>query len=155
MDGSRRGASIGRGGGTEVVKSGIFSLLGIAWSLLLFFHCCMAESGLCDRLFSLFQELDLLKWASVLREEEQQLEVEGLQKVKLAVAGSEAEGLYRLLMGAVSHSSMSSAPPLPKRCHHAPTATVSKPPIRSPKELNPKPPLLWLSGLDWCQRPPP
>ena len=88
--------------------------------------------------FFLFQGLDLLRWASVLWEEAQQLEVDELQKVQLAVAGSEAEGLYRLLRGAVSHSSVSFAPPPPKRCHHAPTTTVSKSPHQESEGVEPE-----------------
>ena len=99
----------------------------------------MAKSGLCDRPFSLFQWLDLLRWASILREEAQWLEAEGLQKVQVALAGSEAEGLYRLLRGALSQSSLSSAPPLPKRCHHAPTATISKSLPQESEGIKPEP----------------
>ena len=51
----------------------------------------MVTSGLCDRPFSLLQMLHLLRQVSLLREEAQELEVEGLQKVELAVAGLEAE----------------------------------------------------------------
>ena len=87
--------------------------------------------------FSLFQGLHLLWQASVLREEAQQLEVEGLQKVELAVAGLEAEGLYGLLRGVLSHSSMSSASPPPKKCNQAPTATVSKLPPQESKKVEP------------------
>ena len=75
----------------------------------------------------------------MLREEAQQLESEGLQKVEIAVAGSEAEGLYGLLGGALSHSSMSSAPPPPKRHCQAPTTTVSKPSPQESKNVKPKP----------------
>ena len=75
----------------------------------------MPKSDLCDKPhFSLFQSLDLLERVSLLREEVYQLETEGLQKIELAVAGLEVEGLYGLLRGAVSHSPMSSIPPLPK-----------------------------------------
>ena len=76
--------------------------------------------------------LDLLKWASSLHEEvcrlemeAQHLETEGLAKMEAAVAGSEVEGFYGLLRGAISHSSLPiSSPPLKKACH-APSATVS------------------------------
>ena len=57
----------------------------------------------------LFQGLHLLLQANLLLEEVQHLEMEGLQKVELAVAGSEAGDLYRLLRGALSHSPMSIA----------------------------------------------
>ena len=47
----------------------------------------MAKPGLCDRPFSPFPGLHLLRQASLLREEAQWLEVGGLHKVELAVAG--------------------------------------------------------------------
>ena len=89
-------------------------------------------------LFFLFQGLDLLQRASSLREEVQQLETEGLQKIESAVAGLEVEGLYRLLSEAISHSPMSSIPPQPKRCHHTPTATISKLSPQVPEEAAPE-----------------
>ena len=58
---------------------------------------------------------------------QQQWEMEGLQNIESAVAESEAEVLYRLLRGAVSHSPISSIPSPPNKCHHTPTATISKP----------------------------
>ena len=65
--------------------------------------------------FHFFQGLDLLNRASLLREKVQHLETEGLEKIKVAVAGSEAEGLYGPLTGAMLHSSMSFGPSQPKR----------------------------------------
>ena len=47
--------------------------------------------------FFSFQGLHLLCQASLLHEEAKHLEAVGLQKVELAVAGSEAEGLYGFL----------------------------------------------------------
>ena len=68
----------------------------------------------------LFQGLGMLKRASSLKEEAhtleeeaQCLEMEGLGKVEATVAGSEAEGFYGLLRGAIAHSSISSASPHP------------------------------------------
>ena len=79
-----------------------------------------------------FQGLDLLKWASSLCEEAcrleveaQHLEMERLAKMEAAVAGSEAEGFYGLLRGAISHSSLSTSSPPPKKACCAPSATVS------------------------------
>ena len=77
------------------------------------------------------------------------MEVEGLQKVELAVGGSEPEGLYRLLRGVLLHLPVSCAPSHPKRCHQAPT-TISK---LSPQEsagVKPKPsaPVAEGSGLE-------
>ena len=99
----------------------------------------MSKINLCNRPhFSLFQGLYLLKHACLLREEVQQLETEGLQKIESAVSGSEVEGLYGLLRGAVSHSPMSSIPLPPKKHHHAPTATISKLLPQEPKETVPE-----------------
>ena len=89
-------------------------------------------------IFPFFQSFDLLKWASVLRQEAQQLEMEGLGKFEVAVAGSEAEGLHGLLRGAISHSSISSIPPSPKKPCHTPCATISKLPPQEPEEAVPE-----------------
>ena len=76
----------------------------------------------------------MLKRASAVREEAQWLEAEGLQKIESAVVGSEAEDFYGLLRGAASHTSISSILPPPKKCHPAPTATISQsPPQKSEK----------------------
>ena len=93
----------------------------------------MAKPNLCDR------SLSLLIQVSLSYEEAQHLETEGLQKVEMVVAGSEAEDLYGLLRGALSYSPMSSAPPPSKRCCWAPTTTVSKLPPQEPGEVKPKP----------------
>ena len=84
------------------------------------------------------QGLRLLKCASSLHEgawwlegEVQHLETGGLEKLEMAVAGSEVEGFYGLLRGAMLHSSMSSVPPPPKKVCHTPSATISHP---SPQE---------------------
>ena len=100
----------------------------------------MAKPGLCDRSpFFPFQGLDLLKWASLLREEVRQLEMEGLQKIKLAVAGSEAEGLYGLLRGAISHSSCPPSHPNPTQnttmLHHT---TISHLPPQESRGAEPE-----------------
>ena len=76
---------------------------------------------------------------SLLHEEAQHLETKGLQKVEMVVAGLEAEGLYGLLRGALSHSLMSSVPPPSKRHCQAPTATISKLPPQESGEVEPKP----------------
>ena len=62
------------------------------------------------------------------------LEACGLEKMEAVVAGSEVEGFYGLLRGAMSHSSMSSAPPPPKRVCHTPSATISHLPPQESKE---------------------
>ena len=53
------------------------------------------------------------------------MEACGLEKMEAAVAGSEVEDFYGLLRGAMSHSSMSSAPPPHKNVCHTPYATIS------------------------------
>ena len=60
--------------------------------------------------------------------EAQHLEAEGLEKMEAAVAGSEAEGFYGLLRGAMLHSSISPALPPYKKVHHTPSITISHPP---------------------------
>ena len=86
----------------------------------------------------------MLKTASTLKEEAcwleqeaQHLKTEGLEKVQVALAGSEAEGFYGLLRGAIAHSSISSAPPPKKACHILST-TVSHPPPQEPIGVIPK-----------------
>ena len=81
-----------------------------------------------------FQGLDLLKKAGSLQEEAhrleteaQHLETEGLGKMEVAVVGSEVEGFYGLLRGAMLHSSLSSAQPPHKKICHTPSTTISHP----------------------------
>ena len=62
-----------------------------------------------------------------LEEEAQCLETAELGKIEAAVAGSEVEGLYRLLRGAILHPSISSAPPPPKKACHSPSTNISRP----------------------------
>ena len=64
--------------------------------------------------------------------------MEGLRKIEAAVAGSEVEGQYGLLRGAISHSPMSYIPTPTKKCCHTPTATISKPHPQEPEEAAPK-----------------
>ena len=99
----------------------VFPFLSFFLSFGLYFSQSMNLSLILmlDSIF--FQGLNLLKRASTLRKEAQQLESEGLQKIESALAGSEVEGFYRLLRGAISHSSISSIPPPPKKipsCHN-------------------------------------
>ena len=63
--------------------------------------------------------------AQKLEMEAQHLEADGLEKMEVAVAGSEAEGFYGLLRGAMLHSSISPAPPPHKKVCHTPSATIS------------------------------
>ena len=78
----------------------------------------------------IFQGYVLLKRTSYLQEEAHKLDMEarhldteGLGKMEVTVAGSEMEGFYGLLMGAVSHSTSSASPPH-KNVHHTPSTTV-------------------------------
>ena len=96
---------------------------------LLFFPCGFLHSY---PVFFIFQGLDLLKrvgslWeeAHKLEMEAQHLKVEGLEKIEESVAGSEVEGFYGLLRGAMSHSSISPAPPPHKNVCHTLSATIS------------------------------
>ena len=63
------------------------------------------------------------------------LETEGLEKMEVAITGSEVEGLYGLLRGAVVHSSISTSSPPPKKMHHAPFSFISDLPPQESKEL--------------------
>ena len=64
--------------------------------------------------------------------EAQHLEADGLEKMEVAVAGSEVGGFYGLLRGAMLHSSVSPAPPPHKKVHHTSSATISHlPPQKS------------------------
>ena len=92
-------------------------------------HFCLCVSFLGARHFN---DDKLPQEAHWLEEEAQHLEMAGLGKLEAAVAGSEAEGLYGLLRGAISHPSISSAPLPPKKACHSQSATISHPP---PQEL--------------------
>ena len=67
----------------------------------------------------------ICKEAHRLEVEAQCLEMEELAKMEAAVAGSEAEGFYALLRGAISHSYLPTCSSPPKKACHAPSATVS------------------------------
>ena len=62
------------------------------------------------------------------------MEACGLEKMEVVMADSEVGGFYGLLRGAMSHSSVSSAPPPHKKVHHTPSATISHPPPQESKE---------------------
>ena len=103
--------SVRWGGGTKITLRSRFSLL--AWHLYgipsqLFFLYFLFYISI--PVFLFFQGLGLLKRVSSLKEEAHQLEeeaqhleMEGLGKVEVAVAGSEVEGFYRFLRGAIAH----------------------------------------------------
>ena len=76
----------------------------------------------------------LCEEACQLKSEAQHLETEGLEKMEVAVTGSEVEGFYGLLRGAVSHSSLPMSSPPPKKTHHAPSSTITHPPPQESKE---------------------
>ena len=89
-------------------------------------------------LLTSLQGLDLLKRVSAYRELAQWLEAEGLRKIESAVSGSEGEGFYGLLKGAVSHASSSPVQPLLKKHCPTPTATISHPSTQEPERVAPK-----------------
>ena len=64
----------------------------------------------------------------------QHLETEGLEKMEVAVTGSEAEGLHGLLRRAVLHSSLLTSSPPTKKSHCAPSSTISHLPPQESKE---------------------
>ena len=119
-------------------KSNLPSLLVLS---VTFWGCHSLISLSIFFLFLFLQGLRLLRCVSSLCEEAQWLEAEaqhletkGLEKLEMAVAGSEVEGFYRLLRGAMLHSSVSSAQPPPKKVCHSPSATISHlPPQESQK----------------------
>ena len=80
--------------------------------------------------------------AHQLEEEAQHLEMEGLGKVEVLVAGSEVEGSYGLLRGAIAYSSVSSAPPpLRKPTTFCPPLSPICP-LRNLQVSHPKSPIL-------------
>ena len=72
-----------------------------------------------------------------LEEEARHLETEGLGKVEAAVAGSEAEGFYGLLRGAIAHPPHP-LPKLPNKAHHILCTTVSHVPPQEPTGITPE-----------------
>ena len=60
--------------------------------------------------------------------------MEGLEKMEASVTGSEAEGLYGLLRGAVSHSSLPTSSSPPKKSCLAPFSAISHLPPQESKE---------------------
>ena len=116
---------------------------GEAWGLLLELGLLSPFSFLYGFLFPfIFLPLyfsSLFSFRSSLQEEAYRIEVEaqhletqGLGKMEVAVADSEVEGFYGLLMGVVSHPSISSAsPPHKKVCHGLSTTVSHLPPQKS------------------------
>ena len=144
LGGSKGFPCIARGGGSGIVAGGRFFLP--AWYLCGFlFQLLFLYFPFYTSIFVLpFQGLGMLKRVSSLKEEAcrleeeaQHLEMEGLGKVEVAVAGLEVEGFYGLLRGAIAHSSISSAPPL-KKAHHISSATVSHLPPQEPTGIIPE-----------------
>ena len=62
------------------------------------------------------------------------METEGLEKLEAAVTGSEVEGLYGLLRGAILHSFLSTSSPPPKKTCCTPSSTISNLPPQEPME---------------------
>ena len=106
-----------------------------------------------DRPHFFLSGIKLLKRASALREEAQWLESEGLRKIELAVAGSEAEDFYGLLRGAISHTPISSVPPPPKNAILPQLLLSPCCLLRSPKRWHLKSLILQLVRQNWHQKP--
>ena len=84
-----------------------------SFTCFLLFHVYVQDYRTHMRYFTpLFQGLCLLWQDASLCEEASHLEVTGLQKVELALVGSNAEGLYGLLWDVFSHTSSAVALPL-------------------------------------------
>ena len=94
----------------------------------------------------LFQGLHLLQQAASLCKEASHLEVAGLQKVKLALVGSSAEGLYGLLWGILSHTSSPVAMPPSGGINGLPLLPWLSHPLKSLKLQFLSPQCLWLRG---------
>ena len=89
------------------------------------------------------QGLRLLQGASVKREEARKLEAEaekmeaeGWGKLREAIMGSKAEGLYGLLRGVTSLSCYLSSRPFPSRSHISPGPSASPQESTEPKALD-------------------
>ena len=80
------------------------------------------------------QASSLCEEACKLESEVQRLETEGLEKMEVAVTGSEVGGLYGLLRGALAHSSLPTSSPPPKKTCHDPFSFISHLPPQEPKE---------------------
>ena len=96
----------------------------------------------------MFQGVELLWWANVLKQEADhlwleanQLEAEGLQQIEFAVVGRGAEALYDIIWGSLAHPnlSVSMGPPLPKRQKQSVTGTVASPTTQESEAITPKP----------------
>ena len=105
--GGQRGAGIGRGGGTRIVKSGMSPGLVLLSLSDCSFTILWPSLAFVTDPFSLFHGLDLLRQVSVLWEEVQQLEMDGLQKVQLAMQ----DWRQRVFMG--SRGELYHIPPRP------------------------------------------
>ena len=99
---------------------------------------CLSLTFVIDPIFSLFLVSGFVKKSELTKGVVQQLETEGLWKIESAVVGSEAEGLYGFLSGAISHSPVSPIPPPPKTHCNTPTATISELLPWEPEEAAPE-----------------
>ena len=102
----------------------IFCCCSCGFSVIVLLLCFPFDLSL-QGLDLLKQASSLCKEASRLEVEAQCLEMEGLANMEAAVAGSEVEGFYGPLRGAILHSSLPTSSPPPKKACHAPSATVS------------------------------
>ena len=99
----------------------------------------MAKPGLCDRPFFSFPGATYTKMSQFTKGGGTAVGGGGAIKSAASCGRIRGRGFVRLLRGAISNSSMSSAPPSPKRCCHAPTTTVSKLPPQESEDIKPKP----------------
>ena len=84
------------------------------------------------------------------------LEISGLQQMEFVVSGSEAEGLYDFLLGAMTQPDLSKpvGPPPPKRHMQVPTTTVLIPSTQEPKATVSGPLIQEPKGVHWNGVPP-
>ena len=112
----------------EVYRLCLILAWSSSYSSFASFYILVSKSNLYDMFH--FSGFGSTEKGSSLRKDAQQLETEGLRKIEVAVAGLEAEGLYEILRGAISHSPVSSIPPtqnlatphLPPSPNHPPGA---------------------------------
>ena len=114
----------------------------------------MAKPGLCDRPLFYFPGAAFTEASQFVKGGGTAVGGRGIAKSRASCGRIRAEGLYRLLRGALSHSSMSSAQPPPKRCCQAPTTTVSTLPNQESEGVKSKPSAPAAEGSGLAQEAP-
>ena len=136
-----RCTSFGWNWGPKFVNSGIplCPLTSISIFFSFVFHIYVQDYRTHMRyLPPLFQGLHLLWKATSLCEEDSHLEVAGLQKVELVLAGSSAEGLHGLLWDVLSCTSSTVSLPPVRMYQWAATVTIAKPTPEEPESVDPE-----------------